>query len=68
MNSSNDYTRPTTRGELRDRLVLGETCEVVTSNAEITSIMLQGWLEFNDFTVRPSHNEGWSLYEPLPKN
>jgi hypothetical protein len=58
------WARPRTRGELRDRLARGETCEVVTSNATITSMMLRGWLQFNGFTVRPSENEGWSLFEP----
>ena len=58
------WARPVTRGELRDRLARGETCEVVTSNATITSMMLRGWLQFTGFTVRPSANEGWSLFEP----
>ncbi len=58
------WVRPTTRGELKDRLAHGETCEVVTSNAETTSMMLRGWLQFNGFTVHPSENEGWSIFEP----
>ena len=58
------WVRPTTRGELRDRLARGETCEVVTSNATTTSMMLRGWLQFNGFTVRPSENDGWSIFEP----
>ena len=61
---SHSFYRPATRGELRDKLKNGETCEVVTSNVEITSILLHEWLQFNDFTVRPSTNEGWSLFEP----
>jgi len=58
------WVRPTTRGELRDRLKRGETCEVVSGNATTTSMMLRGWLQFNGFTVRQSENEGWSLFEP----
>jgi hypothetical protein len=61
---SDCWARPGTRGELRDRLACGETCEVVTSNAEITSMILRGWLQFDGFTVRPSGNAGWSLFEP----
>jgi len=58
------WARPATRGELRDRLARGETCEVVTSNVLITSLLLRGWLQFNGFRVRPSENDGWSLFEP----
>jgi len=56
--------RPKTRGELRDLLERGETCEVVTSNVDITRLMLHSWLRFTAFTVRPSENEGWSLFVP----
>lgn len=62
--ASSGWARPATRGELRDRLARGETCEVVTSNATITSMMLRGWLDFDAFTVRPSDNAGWTLFEP----
>jgi hypothetical protein len=58
------WVRPKTRGELRDRLVRGETCEVVTSNVETTTMLLHGWLAFDKFSVRPSENDGWSLFEP----
>jgi len=56
--------RPKTRGELRDLLQNGTECEVVTSNVETTSLMLKGWLEYDGFTVRPSENEGWSVFVP----
>lgn len=58
------WVRPKTRGELRDRLARGETCEVVANNATLTMMMLRHWLAFTNFTVRPSENEGWSLFEP----
>ena len=64
MSAQGTIVRPVTRGELRDRLARGETCEVVTSNVEITSMLLRGWLEFKEFSVRPSENDGWSLFEP----
>lgn len=57
------YARPRTRGELRDLLNSGVPCEVVSSNAMITAQMLQGWLNFSAFSVRPSENEGWSVFE-----
>ncbi len=57
------YARPKTRGELRDLLKDGIECEVVSSNAEITSVMLRGWLNFESFTVRQSENLGWSIFE-----
>ena len=57
------YARPKTRGELRNLLVKGVSCEVVSSNVEITSAMLSGWLDFDKFTVRKSENKGWSIFE-----
>ena len=58
------WVRPTTKGELRDRLKDGETCEVATMAAEMAAIGLRGWLEFDAFTMRPSDNAGWTLFEP----
>lgn len=60
---SSGYARPRTRGELRDLLNSGTACEVVSSNVMITAQMLQGWLNFTAFSVRPSENEGWSVFE-----
>jgi hypothetical protein len=57
------YARPRTRGELRDLLNSGTDCEVVSSVAPMTGIMLMGWLNFPGFVVRPSENEGWSVFE-----
>ena len=57
------YVRPSTRGELRDLLISGVSCEVVTYVASMTAIMLEGWLNFSDFTVHPSENEGWTIFE-----
>ena len=56
------YIRPTTRGELAKRLAVGEECEVVSSNAEITAMMLRGWLDVSDFDVRPSTTPGWVIF------
>lgn len=65
MNRSNhQYYRPSTRGELRDQLQAGVPCEVATSMANSTKIMLEGWLEFSDFRTRPSENDGWTVFEP----
>ena len=63
MNEAN-YFRPKTRGELKEKLRSGIPCEVVSSNVSITSLLLRGWLEFDGFTVRPSENEHWSVFEP----
>ena len=60
------YARPTTRGELRDKLRDGIACEIVADCAEMTVIMLRGWLEFDAFSVQPSHNAGWTLFLPAP--
>jgi hypothetical protein len=60
------YTRPKTRGELRDRLKAGEECEVVASNADTTCTLLQV-LEFyqdKDYGVRLSENRGWAVFFP----
>lgn len=54
--------RPTTRGELAKRLKAGEACEVVADNEEITSLMLSAWLECENFSVTPSSNPGWVVY------
>ena len=37
---------------------------MVSTNVEITSILIRGWLEFDAFTTRPSENEGWTVFEP----
>lgn len=58
---------PKTRGELKRNLQEGITCKVVTSNVEITSTMLEGWLNFTDFEVILSDDEGWSLFIPTNK-
>ncbi len=63
MNDKNTYVRPLTRGELRDKLKDGIKCEVATFTAEFTAFMLRGWLKFPNFTVRPSENDGWSVFE-----
>ncbi len=57
------YVRPSTRGELRDKLQAGIPCEVATYVAESTCILLRGWLNFQSFTVRPSENAGWTVFE-----
>ena len=56
------YARPRTRGELRDLLRRGIACEVVSTNVEITSVLLSA-LDFDSFTVRQSENNGWSVFE-----
>jgi hypothetical protein len=59
------YARPSTRGELKKMLHDGIPCEVASFVAEMTDIMLRGWLEkFDSFSVRPSENNGWSVFEP----
>jgi hypothetical protein len=65
--SMNRLVRPLTRGELRDRLQAGETCEVAAHVAEMTAIVLTGWLQFDQFNVDPSENEGWVLFVPNDK-
>jgi hypothetical protein len=62
------YVRPKTRGELRRLLSDGIACEVVSTNAEITSILLRGWLDFDSFTIRKSENYGWSVFEAKKHN
>ena len=62
------WVRPTTKGELRDRLKQDQTCEVATMAAEMAAIGLRGWLEFDRFTMRQSDNEGWTLFEPNDKH
>lgn len=56
--------RPSTRGELARRLKSGESCEVAGYVAEMTSIMLRGWLGVENFTVTESANPGWVIYRP----
>jgi len=57
------YCRPRTRGELMNKLSDGIDCEVAADVAEMTASMLRGWLEFKEFTVRPSCNKGWMIFE-----
>ena len=56
--------RPSTRAELAERLKVGGSCEVAGYVAEMTSIMLRGWLGVGNFTVTPSENPGWVIYRP----
>ncbi len=56
--------RPKTRGELKKKLQEGITCEVAEFTAEMTKIILTGWLEFYNFTIQPSYNHGWVLFVP----
>jgi hypothetical protein len=61
-----NFFRPKTRGELLDKLKEGIKCEVVASNEEITSILLDGWLKFaGKYKTYPSSNEGWVIYEAI---
>lgn len=58
--------RPKTRGELLDKLKQGIKCEVVASNEQITSIFLDGWLNFEGkYKTYPSTNIDWVIYEAL---
>ncbi len=59
-----EYCRPKTRGELRDKLKDGITCEVAEYVAESTAILLDGWLNFDDFSINNSDNQGWVLFVP----
>lgn len=63
MNVETKYFRPETRGGLKKKLLEGIPCEVVTSNVEVTNLLLRGWLDFNEFVTEPSHNEGWTVYK-----
>jgi len=58
--------RPKTRGELRLLLQAGYACEVAAHVAEMTAVLLRGWLDCDAFTTRPSGNAGWTLFEPTP--
>jgi hypothetical protein len=63
---NSSYLRPETRGELLDALEKGIKCEVVATNEEITSICLDGWLEFEGkYKTYPSENNGWVVYESI---
>jgi len=59
--------RPKTRGELRDKLREGTECEIPMDNALFTSNLLKGWLEFHDFSIELSPNEGWAIFKPTKK-
>lgn len=64
MTNAKNYYRPSTRGELCEKLKEGVECETVSYAAEMTSHILKGWLRFDAFTTRPSENEGWTVFEP----
>ena len=62
-------SRPKTRSELLNKLKEGVKCEVLESNKETTSIMLDGWLIFRGkYKIYPSENIGWVIYEIVNKN
>jgi hypothetical protein len=56
--------RPSTRGELAQRLKAGEACEVVEYVSEMTANLLRGWLEVDNFNVEISLNPGWVVFRP----
>lgn len=66
------WVRPKTRGEMRDAINSGKTCEIPNVGVEMTTIMLKHWLNCADFTVEKSTNDGWVLFlpnasgEPMP--
>ncbi len=63
---TSEIYRPTTRGELVEKLKQGIKCEVVASNEEITSILIDGWLNFEGrYKTYPSENVGWVVYEAI---
>jgi len=57
--------RPTTVGELKDKLEEGVSCEVAEHVSGSTYINLRGWLDYDDFTIDPSDNPGWVTFNPL---
>ena len=61
--ASAGYARPGTRGELAKLLKKGIPCEVASTNVDISVTLLTGWLGIEKITVRPSENEGWSVFE-----
>lgn len=59
----NSFHRPKTSGELVKYLAAGIECEVVASNEEATSLLLDGWLNFaGKYQTRKSPNDGWVIY------
>lgn len=63
------YIRPKTRGELLENIKKNIPCEVVASNENVTTPLLNsllilqrldGWVKFK---TRPSENPGWVVYE-----
>ncbi len=60
--------RPTTRGDLAKHLKNGESCEVVEMDAEITILLLRGWIGVENFIIKKSPNTGWAIFEPISKN
>ncbi len=57
------HHRPETRGDLKEKLMSGTTCEI-NERDTMTVIMLKGWLEFDEFSIQPSDNEGYVLLVP----
>jgi hypothetical protein len=57
------YHRPSTRGELVDKLREGVACEIVDSNVSTTNLLIEGHLDPPRYTVRTSENKGWAVYE-----
>lgn len=60
----NQYFRPKTRGDLRTALREGVSCEVIGYAAEMTATVLSGWMNFENFTVQLSSNDGWVVFVP----
>lgn len=63
LNMETIIKRPKTRGELMDLLRQNIKCEVVATNEEITSLLLEGWASDIKFKTTQSNNFGWVIYE-----
>jgi len=70
---SSAFKRPKTRGELIDSIEAGVECEVVVSNVEITSLMIESLNTMRvanneepiKYSVRLSPNFGWAVYKKV---
>ena len=58
------YLRPKTRGEMVKELHKGISCEVLSSNAASTKMLIDAWLNPPEYIIRPSKNYGWVIFEP----
>lgn len=66
LNTDVDYFRPITWEQITNNIKDGVPFEIESENRKFICMCLDGFLKMKSkYTVRPSENEGWDVYESI---